>query len=143
MGPLGLWNICTITSAGSIQSFKLFLYLPSVWGFFLVCFLLACCNPLSPTNPTSSFPLATHTATPQHDNSTSKLHPPSLKQKYWRVFQSSKVKDYLVMLVHESIQSKQFYYVLNAISTSIMVFASCLLKLGNREGHLFTQMTQL
>lgn len=30
MGPLGLWNICTITSAGSIQSFKLF----SVFSLF-------------------------------------------------------------------------------------------------------------
>lgn len=135
MGPLGLWNICTITSAGSIQSFKLFLYLPSVWGLFF-CLFFACLL----QTPIPQYP---HHIVLPNNNSTSKLHPPSSKQKYWRVFQSSKVKDYLVMLVHESIQSEQFYYVLNAISTSIILFASCLMKLGNREGHLFTQMTQL
>lgn len=32
MGPVGLWNICTITSAGSIQSFKLF-SVPSLFCF--------------------------------------------------------------------------------------------------------------
>lgn len=49
MGPVGLWNICTITSAGSIQSFKLF-SVPS-----LFCFAQLLLHP-PPSPPTTNTP---------------------------------------------------------------------------------------
>lgn len=104
MGPLGLWNICTITSAGSIQSFKLF----SVPSLFCFARLLLPPTAHPPSLPPSLSPSLLST-TPQHDDTTNKLPPPlSLQQKYWREHQSSRMKDYLVALVNKSIHSKQF-----------------------------------
>lgn len=71
MGPLGLWNICTITSAGSIQSFKLF-SVPS-----LFCFARLLLPSSSQPHSHPSFPLDTHRhTTPKHDDTTNKLPPP-------------------------------------------------------------------
>ncbi len=64
MGPLGLWNICTITSARSIQSFKLF----SVPSLFCFALLVHCCTPLpslpSPTPHTTTSPHLSMTTPP-------------------------------------------------------------------------------
>lgn len=137
MGPLGLWNICTITSAGSIQSFKLF----SVLSLFCFAALLLP-PPHTPLHhhhlhprPCPPFTLAAHTTT---TTSTWQRHqrapsPSSLQQKYRREHQSRRMKDYLVALVNKSMHSKQFYHVLNMISTSMMFFVSWN-RLGDRGG---------
>lgn len=125
MGPVGLWNICTITSARSIQSFKLF-SVPSLFCF-------ARLFPAPPPPGTTIIPHPPHTSRTSHHRVSASRHqqanppPPTsttttlFQLKYWRTHQSSRMQDYLVAAVNKSIHSKHFYHILNMISTSIML----------------------
>lgn len=133
MGPVGLWNICTITSARSIQSFKLF----SVSSLFCFARLFPPLPPRRPLPGSPSFPpppptfsLAAQAAAVSQHHDTNKPHPTAttststttlFQLKYWRTHQSSRMQDYLVAAVNKSIHSKRFYHILNMISTSIML----------------------
>lgn len=125
MGPVGLWNICTITRARSIQSFKLF-SVPSLFCF-------ARLFPAQPPSRHHHHPPPPHTSRTSHHRVSASRHqqanppPPTsttttlFQLKYWRTHQSSRMQDYLVAAVNKSIHSKHFYHILNMISTSIML----------------------